>query len=80
MNTNRNEKIRQRAYEIGKSEGKPSGRELDNWYQASLDAEDAPKTIFDEYRVKPAPARAVRNKGAAKETPPAPGEGSIRGN
>lgn len=37
MNTGKEEKIRQRAYEIWQREGRPSGRDRDHWSQAQAE-------------------------------------------
>src|SRR3546814_10298430 len=37
MNTGKEEKIRQRAYEIWQREGRPSGRDQDHWSQAQAE-------------------------------------------
>ncbi|WP_173931862.1 DUF2934 domain-containing protein [Chelativorans sp. Marseille-P2723] len=42
----RDEKIRQRAYEIWEAEGRPEGREAEHWARASqeIEAESAPNS------------------------------------
>ncbi len=47
-------------------EGAPSEREGDNWYLADISIEDAPRIIFDEYRVTPRPKMRKEVRDAEK--------------
>ncbi len=39
MSTERTERIRQRAYELWETQGRPEGRDLEHWEQARLEIE-----------------------------------------
>lgn len=62
MNVNPNEK----AGTTG--QGAPKEHESDSWYLGDIPVEDAPRIIFDEYRVTPRPKmrKAVRDEEKAR--------------
>jgi hypothetical protein len=46
MASERDDRIRQRAYEIWQQEGEPDGREREHWERACRDIDDEERTAF----------------------------------
>lgn len=59
MESSREERIRQRAYEIWERDGRPHGRDAEHWQQAAaeIDAETAPAgaEAASEQQARPSP-------------------------
>lgn len=69
MADDRDERIRQRAYEIWQKEGAPEGRQAEHWQQAEreIDGETEPKR-GKKAAAKPAKSEAEKpKKGRAKK-------------
>jgi len=84
MSSEREEKIRRRAYAIWESEGRPEGREWDHWVQAAreIEAEEGGHAGDEGAEIPPMPedfpqaeenssgrSRRGRSKAAAASTP-----------
>ena len=63
MTDDRHKAISRRAYELWEQEGRPEGRDKENWGQASVDIVDA--------RSDAAEARAVSQKSGSPKKPKA---------
>lgn len=60
MTTDREDRIRQRAYELWEREGAPHGREQDHWHQAMQEIE-----AEDRSASEPAPKASPRKRAAS---------------
>lgn len=77
MGGDRNERIRERAYQIWQEEGQPEGRGVEHWAQAEREigeVEGAPVTdeasaIGGEAATGDAPSRGAAGAPAAADTP-----------
>lgn len=78
MTPEREEKIRQRAYQIWEAEGRPDGKQDEHWQRAAreIEAEEPGEPQIDASDVGSTPGvPGGVQQGTAQETDAAPGEG-----
>ncbi|BCI69758.1 hypothetical protein SPKIRA_05880 [Sphingomonas paucimobilis] len=68
----REEQLRQRAYDIWQAEGEPHGRDRDHWEMAERELSDTPTEEAPKVETEAKPVSTRRKSAGAKTTQTAP--------